>query len=365
MYRDPRSQFGEISAQASVVINCTHDKNDAVQRMRVEHSTDDKKKEYHIYTAEKATLDSTAIRIDRGDPVFQLGTSTVPRGNLLNGAIPVTSCLNGIFVRRKAGEHDVVLSEKQRNLRISEGIRFMGISMGTTNPAPEDGTGVGAKSQLVVRAQGTTTIFNNSETSFVPGDTAVWTLPTKSELESNARRFGRNEKKVLLRIIPLRTYLKNSVEDSFDDIMDAKTTDEYSKRITSAADEFAVEVKKCMIYSMFVTQTDPADIKKQPGEPSPKVSWASMWSYFDPNSKRCGATPQLADHNATFLRIHNRIASSLQKVKNFNERSGMNPMKTLISGFTKVQSDVERRKVGRVVSYAKPKAKVDIVVGPC
>lgn len=365
MYRDPRSQFGEISAQASVVINCTHDKNDAVQRMRVEHSTDDKKKEYHIYTAEKATLDSTAIRIDRGDPVFQLGTSTVPRGNIFNGSIPVTSALNGIFVRRKAGEHDVVLSEKQRNLRISEGIRFMGISMGTTNPAPEDGTGVGAKSQLVVRAQGTTTIFNNSETSFVPGDTAVWTLPTKSELESNARRFGRNEKKVLLRIIPLRTYLKNSVEESFDDIMDANKTDEYSKRITSAADEFAVEVKKCMIYSMFVSATDPKDTLKQGADASPKVSWATMWSYFDPTSKLCGEKPRVADHNQKFIEIHTFIAKGLQNVKAHNERSGMNPMKSLIAGFTKVQSDVERRKVGRVVSYAKPRAKVDIVVGPC
>ena len=96
-YSDARKQYGEISHQATVVIQCTQDKRDMVERKRI--ATSEKKDEYYIHDS-PASLDNGIVRIDRGDLVFQVGTSSVPRGNLLNSAPPVSSNLNGICIRK-------------------------------------------------------------------------------------------------------------------------------------------------------------------------------------------------------------------------------------------------------------------------
>ena len=207
-YSNTTRNFGDISHQATVVIQCHQDKRDIVDRVKIANGNN--KYEYHIHKS-NPTSDNTIVRIDRGDPVFSIGTSTVPKGNMLNNAPPVSSNLNHICVRRQQQNGAAQLSEKETNLKIAEGIRFMGISLGATDPIPTHGAdGMHTKSQITVRTQGTMTVFNNGSTNFVPGDTIIQI--TRSALKNSLKGILTKKRKKWLTpsLICLHLTLKNN-----------------------------------------------------------------------------------------------------------------------------------------------------------
>ena len=337
LYQNPRSQMGEISHQATVVFQAAADKRDIIERMQVEKLTGAERAQYAIY--DKATLDMSVVRIDRGDLVFQRGTSVAPRGSMMNGAPPVSSHLNGIFVRDKQGgtpqlppnvgtEEKEQLIEKYVANKVSESIRFLGVSLGSTVPNPDDPSD--QKTQITVRAQGTMAIHHNGKANLQPGDTLLWKIPTSKDLDSarekgNVARFGRNNMKRCLMTVPLRKEYETldlTVENVFKSVSD-NTGSKHNP--SNASEEFASELLD-ILSAVGIDQTN----KKQgfnlieKNDVAGRLLRADIADYFTQNPQH---------------------------------------MKNLVQSFYKLILDIERRKIGKVLSYAKPGEKVDIIIG--
>jgi len=340
-YTDPRTQYGNISHQATVVIQCTQDKRDMVERMRIANGDDERKNEYYIHSS-NATLDNSVCRVDRGDLVFRIGTSSVPRGNLLNNAPPVTSCINGLAVRKHKKDKMInAASEEETNLKLAEGIQLLGVSLGATNPNPEEGTGLGIKNQITVRTQGTTTLFNNGGSNFVPGDTVIWTIPTSAEIKDSAKRFGRNSEKIMLRLEPVSKFYK-TFDHGFKECLSWKDKEAHNREVKTVVDHFNLEMKKFAALAMFSAQN------------ANNVNFDDVWLYLDPSA------------NLDTLSSDPNIATVVDAIKQGWERMANmdnNCTTDVVSAFVRVQNDVLRRRVGKCLSYSKPNTGVDILIG--
>ena len=329
--------MGEISHQATVVFQAAADKRDITERMQVEKLTGTERQQYAIY--DKATLDMSVVRIDRGDLVFQRGTSVAPRGSMMNGAPPVSSHLNGIFVRDKQGgrpqlpqnigaEEEEELTEQYVANKVSESIRFLGVSLGSTVPNPDDPSD--QKTQITVRAQGTMAIHHNGKANLQPGDTLLWKIPTSKDLDAaqqkgNVARFGRNNMKKCLMTVPLRKEYETldlTIENVFKSVL-GKPTSKHDP--SNASEEFASEL---------------FEILSAVG--------------IDDNDKKSGFDA---------IEQNNDVAENSRR--NTADFFIQNPqhMKNLVQSFYKLILDIERRKIGKVLSYAKPGEKVDIIIG--
>lgn len=340
-YTDPRTQYGNISHQATVVIQCTQDKRDMVERMRI-YTSDDKKKDYYVHSS-AATLDNSVCRIDRGDLVFRIGTSSVPRGNLLNNAPPVSSCVNGLAVRK--GKKDKLLdakSEDENNLKLAEGIQVLGVSLGATSPNPEEGSGLGVKNQITVRTQGTTTLFNNGNSNFVPGDTVIWKIPTRDEIKDSAKRFGRNSDKVMLRLEPLSMFYKN-FDDGFKESLKWKTKNDHSKNVKTTVDHFNLQMKKFIAQSVFHSQKSSL---------ATTTKFDDVWKFLDPAQNLGDSAGPLTGIVDTIKTTYDSMAADDDDVTT-----------DALTAFVRVQSDVNRRRVGKCLSYSKPNTGVDVLLG--
>jgi len=337
LYNNPRPLMGEISNQAAVVFQAAADKRDITERIQIDKLTGAERAQYAIYG--KATLDMSVVRIDRGDLVFQRGTSVAPRGSMINGAPPVSSYLNGTFTRVKNVPDYTGLSEEDKETRkniyiankVSESIRFLGVSLGSTVPNPDDPSD--QKTQITVRAQGTMAIHHNGIANLQPGDTLLWKVPTDKDVDDakhngNFDRFGRNNLKRCLMTVPLR---KES--DTLDVIMQNKVNDIVNgygtlpKFSNGAADEFATDFIEllCLMFQLGV---------KYKSTELPLESDA--------------ADDELEETN------NNEILKFLK-----------NQPKHILKcthSFYKIMLDMERRKIGKVLSYAKPGEKVDILL---
>jgi len=328
-----RRQFGEISHQATVVIQCTQDKRDMVERNRGADPADN-----HVY-GEPATLDPGVCRIDRGDLVFQVGTSAVPRGNPLNNAPPVTSNLNGLFARKRASDGNPT-TERQLNLKLSEGIRFMGLSLGATVPNPDEEEQ--SKTQITVRTQGTASILNNGDCNLVPGDTLLWDLPSSEERVSAARRTpaGVSPNKVTLQTVPLKAKHMD-YDQAIKNVFAASSRAAHRDAMHNVVDRFAYDLKK---YTAFVIWM--ADAENNNKDPS---VFEERWNGY--LSEHVEAYHPDDVYATTFKRIVGSKAT-------FEALTG-----ACVTGFLRVQSDLERRRIGKVLSYAKPGASVDVLIG--
>ena len=366
LYSNPRSQQGEISHQATVVIQCTHDKRDVIDRMLVQKDNSD---DYLVYGT--PTLDLATCRIDRGDLVFQIGTSSVPRGNILNGAPPVTSYLNGMYWRKPSTsampnvsqmtpEDQKRFWEQMTANKISKSIRFMGVSLGATVPNPDDEAD--EKTQITVRTQGTMAIHHNGPAVLHPGDTLLWRVPVSSDANGKDNghkvpRFGRSNVKQTLMTVPMRKE-HNTIDVALNQAMTiakdfSKTTPEVSKlkhKIISGrqyeVDELAASLTHLMAtvftYGMCQeTRLDPNKITKD----------NIIKDIIDMNN------PEHKDFNKIGAHSYKQLAE-LAKYQDFK-----NALTAVSAGFIDVLLDLERRKIGKVLSYAKPGEKVDVLLG--
>lgn len=349
-YTDPRTQYGNISHQATVVIQCTQDKRDMVDRMRVYNGAADKKQDYYIHNS-AATLDNSVCRIDRGDLVFRLGTSSVPRGNLLNNAPPVSACLNGLAVRK--GKKDKMIDpkdEEELNLKLAEGIQVLGVSLGATTPNPDEGTGLGVKNQITVRTQGTTTLFNNGSSNFVPGDTVIWTIPTKEQIKDNKKRFGRNSEKILLRLEPMRMFYKR-FDEGFKDSLTWKDPADHKKHVKTTVDHFNLEMKKFAAHSVFHSMKKTGAAKN--------LEFADVFQWLDPGAKLA----EYRQRNTSGDGDTDMVLKTIEDTWDSMAKDESSLVNDAISGFLRVQADATRRKVGKCLSYSKPNTGVDVLLG--
>ena len=350
LYSNPRSQQGEISHQATVVIQCTHDKHDIQQRVMAEK--DDKNMTYG-----QATLDLATCRIDRGDLVFSKGTSVVPRGNLLNGAPPVTSFLNGLYWKKTNNMPSLAgMSDKEKKAweekfiakKISDSIRFMGVSLGATVPNPDDEAD--QKTQITVRTQGTMAIHHNGRSNLHPGDTLLWKIPTSDDEAHDPKRFdgksparfGRSLVKKTLMTVPMRKE-HESLEDALLKKMKfavglPNDKASYKKKLMEGAfevDAFAEGVRQALAV-MYL---------KGKG-----VTFSDAKKQVDPSSSDFG--------KGNSLDAMEELADDVK-----DDEDAANLVRELANSFIKVLLDLERRKVGKVLSYARPGEKVDVLLG--
>ena len=341
--------FGEISHQATVVIQCTQDKRDIVERKRI--STNSHKDEYYIHNS-NATLDNGIVRIDRGDIVFQVGTSIAPRGNILNSAIPVTSNLNGICVRKKNGNKNV-MEEKEINLKIAEGIRFIGVSLGATNPIDDFQN---TKNQITVRTQGTTTLFNNGDTIFVPGDTIIWKIPTKKEYNNTfnkLKRYGRNPEKITLSLTSVSKFYEN-YEQSIKNIFTKKEKKDIQKKTNTSVDKFSLDIRKLILHSFYLALKD--------DQYDATITFDGVWKYFDIDSQHFGKQDNEKDEN--LKELCNKINTRFNFYENDKDTDLLNENVSLcVKSFLNIQSDLDKRKIGKSLSFSKPGQGIDVLIG--
>lgn len=362
LYSNPRSQQGEISHQATVVIQCTHDKRDVTDRMLVQK---DASEDYLVYGT--PTLDLATCRIDRGDLVFQIGTSSVPRGNILNGAPPVTSYLNGMYWRKpsaKAINLDGMADNEKRLFmeqftanKISKSIRFMGVSLGATVPNPDDEAD--EKTQITVRTQGTMAIHHNGPAVLHPGDTLLWRVPVASDADGKdmghkVPRFGRSNVKKTLMTVPMRKE-HNTIDVAL--IQAMRVAAEYKseaddlgkiKKKLIAGRQFEVDELAASLTHLMAAVFTWGLVQDKPEVVPDELKIENIIDQTNPGHK---------DFSKLGANSYNQLAL-LTGNQDFK-----NALTAVSGGFIDVLLDLERRKIGKVLSYAKPGEKVDVLLG--
>lgn len=351
-YSNLNSQFGNISRQGQVTIQCSQNKTDIVERMRIAKDLSNRKKDYYVHSSEPR-VDASCVRIDRGDPVFMVGTSQAPRGAVNNNQAPqVTSYLNALSVRKQNGQSlGVSPSEKDINLKLAEGIRFIGVALGATNPNPEEGDGTTNKSQLTVGVQGTYTMFNNGSANIVPGETILWQIPTKEEVEANQKkRYGRNDGKILLQLVPLRK-ADFDFSSSIKDLFKVSGPVDYRKNMLTVRDDFAYEIKKLMTLGMFMGM-------RAVDSNLTSLKFNDVWNLLGKDAgQTVDALQGVSEVTSTARIIHGilKYIASDPYLSNLVDVS--------VSAYLKIHHDIERRKMGRSLTFSKPGQPVDILLG--
>lgn len=196
-------RFGEIANQSAIVVNCQQDMNDITARMNVNPT------KAYIFMGAPATADNSTVRVDINDLVFTVGDGKNSRRGMMNNAIPVTSNCNGLFIYKTKATIKVVDEKDEEEVRqaLSETIRPIGQALGASCPLPESEGNL--KTNFTVRTHGTGHIINTGDKTLVPGDTVCWDLFKKEEIENNEdwkrrfARYGYSIRKVPLKLVKL------------------------------------------------------------------------------------------------------------------------------------------------------------------
>lgn len=308
--------FGNIGEQSTVVIQCTHDTKDLVDRTRKTS------KDHIVYSASpQATTDPRIVAIDIGDLVFQVGRSKA-RGTFLNNALPVTSNLNGLKVHshdkemKNAIDNAKTKEEKDRlsDAVVSKQVRFIGLALGGTVPNPEREEQ--KKTQLTVRVQGTGTVFHNGSANIAPGDKLIWELFTEKELKSpdyekRISRFGRSPEKVMLKVVPMSHAHLNFASAVIDAVLSNGNSTPQTESMTSIV-SFAKQMNEFM---------------------------EAIADIVDPKNGK-----------TTFQ-------------ANFKKKEAHKMVSKVIKAFLEVQEDISHRQIGRALSFAKPGEQIDVLLG--
>lgn len=353
-----KGNFGQDPGQATIVIQSKHDKQEVKNRC-VKKSDD---KNYWFYHVGLDSInDESKVRIDRGDLVFSIGTSAAPRASsIMKAAVPVVSCLNGLYVRKERGEENLQFKDSDDdriNERLSKSMRFIGIALGWSNVTPDVASH--EKTQITTRVRGTGKAFNNGYKPIVPGDTVVWKLPNKKDVEYMRRefpRYGRSNEKVVPMLMPLREYLKMTFDDNLVSVIVAGNGRQVSETVQDVSSTpFSLAFKKFLLdvylkgvenkYNLnppnFVDtlkdlkdEQDEYFRERNPMDNGGKDSQTIVDDIFDIDR----AQPEL-DLN----QLRNKIGS-------------------ILTPFLSIQDDIKRRIVGTAVSYAEPGQDVTIII---
>lgn len=212
--------------------------------------------------------------------------------------------------------------------------------------------------QITVRTQGTMSIFNNGKMNISPGDTLLWKIPTSEDLKHIKTthdiqgRYGRAPRKVTLMIEPMRAA---SYQASFKPVFSALGKQAHKESVVTVADEFALDIKKLVAYIAFLVDVPEKKRTYQNGKP-PVVKFEDAWDLI----QNMGTVSEIGTDGDTeqFAVGLVNMFGNLAKDENIGSF-----ITKALSGFLKIQTDLDRRKVGKALSYSKTGQKVDVLLG--
>lgn len=338
-------RFGEISNQSTVVVNCQHDVDDLKNRMKMDNTT------AYIYPGAPATVDPSTSRVDINDICFTVGDGKSSRRSIMNNAIPVASNCNGLMIpktKRKgrpiANEND----EEEVILALLETIRPIGQAIGASNPLPEREEQI--KLNFTVRTQGTAHVINTGNESFCPGESVYIDLFRKNEIfkpkssqvtEEWKKKFGRygfSIRKVPLKLVKMDTAAKNfewGVKHEF-------------KRRSSPANAGQKPIKS--VHGDFANAI---------------INFIKDVEYIRNHDDVIDLTFDKLDQHRNDDAVDYQMFSDFMGKDNQINRDNREKLRQkaftdLINGIKAVYNDLDRRKIGTCLSFAKPGKGMDI-----
>lgn len=352
-------RFGRDAGQQGVTIQCRHDKQEMLTRLKCA----ERERDNYFFHPSTATTEAAINRIDRGDLVFTVGPNR-QRGNVLNNAIPVVSNLNGLAIKKTSSEMRTELSGPALYDRLSEGIRYLGVSLGATVPNPEfEGD---AKEQITVRVHGTADVFNNSDYTFAPGDTVLWTLSTEDDFKRRsagigramAPRYGRSVHKYTLKVVPLKHYSTEHYVGTTKSMFLSDKKEDTTELMQSHTARFALLLKRFVARIWWQSLRSVAGAHsgvERPHEGCIKFAdrvlyddFADQWEYIE---KREENNELRGEHFQTFAR-------------EFIEAGAENDLTELFALFLKLQCDIRNRTIGKMFgTSAGPGQNLSVLLG--
>lgn len=313
--------YGRISEQSIITVQCKHDQKHLNNLANAKNSG---AAQYEIpITSEIGTL-----RIDAGDIVFRVGRGSTGRAALSGGPyVPVVSSTRGLFVPEGRIPRDLDKDDKEAvRAAVADEIIPIGVALEGTNPLSEDETMV--HTQITVQVGGSTTVRNTGTEIIRPGDTLLWDLFRYNELQDARnlnlkQRNGQNDHKVPLKIVPLR-----SAASSFGIAMHRafaakrQHNDEPAARYQTSADKFAHKVLDAMF---------------------------EFYQLYD----NAGRNASKQEHFNAIKDTHGPDADKKQAAF----------VSSIVEAVTVMQNELKRREIGRALSYAKPGADIDVLLG--
>jgi hypothetical protein len=323
---------GKISTQGAVVINCQLDNQGLNNRARVNgpRASNVSPGDYITHPL-KASVSPDVCSIEIGDLVFCTHSAgQTRRGGILNQSIPVTSVVNGLYVRKRAGDKDgnnVVKHEiEARELnKLSETVRFMGVALNNANAFVNSADLV--KGQVTVRTHGTASIRNTGADALAPGDTMLWEIPDKAGAEDVAKLLGtagRSEPRGVLRTVPLSSYVQSR------DKLDLRKT---VKKALSG--EKINEDTNCLVAG-FATNL------------------ANLAKMFIVQGIRAGVDLEIEPTDDEDTK---KVMTEFANSEDFH-----GAVTLALTAFVNIHVDLERRRIGKVFSESKPGQDVDVML---
>lgn len=367
--------WGKDPGQSTITIQCKQ-KNDLKARAARAINEREKKNYWFFHKKASHTNDESTFRIDRGDLVFTTGTAQSP--NTMNGektAVPVIATLNGLYTRKLGNETRLKLNEdsdeRRINMFLSRSMRFIGVSLGWTNPTPDlQGTD---KDQITVRVAGTGQVFNNGVHTIVPGDTLLWHLPDREDvkrLETVFQRYGRGNNKVVPIIMPLRYFHKEFLLTNLEAHFRQNTAENYgnncepttSMTFSLAMKRFIVDLVCRSLIKLKSLQTDNEDVEEVDGERNLKVNKKTHEKIMDAVDKMYvnNLDPDNFEENA-----RNTVKEIMEKLFSYNARDFeylKDDLTNVLAPFLSVQDEIRRRTIGVALSYANVGEEVKVLI---
>ena len=106
---------------------------------------------------------------------------------------------------------------------------------------------------------------------------------------------------------------------------------------------FALDIKKQHVYTLYIALNN-----------NPDINWQQVWNEFDHTN------PNRANQGDLF----DLCESIRDKLDQMNTSEDFNSMITMtLKAYMRVQSDLERRKVGKCLNFSKPGQGADLLLG--
>lgn len=339
-------KFGQISNQSTVVVNGQHDLDDLKNRMNASNLT------HYIYPAVAATVDPATSRIDINDIVFTVSDGKNSRRSILNNAIPVMSNCNGLAIEKtKRAKRPLANPNDEEEViaALLESIRPIGQAIGASNPLPEREEQL--KLNFTIRTQGTAHIMNTGTVTFCPGESVYIDLFRKNEIIDTSNkltstwnrqfsRFGFSNKKVPLKLVKMDAVSKNYEWALRTEMSRRSDPNDSNKRIVTAQGVFANAIINFMKDIHFIANKDREfnvqELVNNRDDDSEDVGMMEMFR-------------KVMDGDVAIVDKEYYKNAILKKV--FSD---------LFFGIRYMYNDLDRRRLGTCLSFAKPGKGMDI-----
>lgn len=337
-------RFGEIANQAGVVIQTQQDMKDLGNRVSKVGD-----KSAVVYDGAPATTDNSTIRVDINDLVFTVGYNNGGGMGIMNNAIPVSSNCNGLYIPESRLKFPLSSNpdEEEKRQALSETIRVLGQALGGTNPIPDSPAHL--KTNFTTRAQGSAHITNTGTEILSPGDMVLWDLFEKKEIidprggkftedwKNRMARYGFSLKKVPLKLVPL-----SQAHTSFEYSLKA----EWVKRSTPLSATVAAPTPSKTAQGRFANNV--LDFLAD-------INFLALAAANDPDLHK-----NKVENRTKSAAVRTNLLESLNKDKS---KEFDDTVDHFIQGIMYLVNDLERRKVGKALSFSKPGRGVDILLG--